>query len=107
MGCSGGGWDVPGEAMPGVPGEQGEGDGLLGLGGDAVVVGGLDTAAEGRKIGGEHAHQCGIACAAAGDDVVDRCVAGAGRDEVFECERDAARLVSAVAVARMSCGERR
>ena len=43
--------------MPRLPREQREGDGFLGFGGDAMIVGGLDAAPEGREIGGEHAHE--------------------------------------------------
>src|SRR5581483_9929610 len=89
MGCARGGGHIAGKLMPGVPCEQGEGDGFLGFGRNAVVVGGLDAATERRNIVGEHAHQCGIACAATGDDVVDWLVAEAGRDEILICESDA------------------
>ena len=50
-GGAGGGGHVAGQAMPGLPREQREGDGFLGFGGDAVIVGGLDAAVEGREIG--------------------------------------------------------
>ena len=82
MGCTGGGRDVSGQAMPGLPREQREGDGFLCFGGDAVIVGGLDAALEWREICGEHAQERLIARASTGDDVVDGCVADAWRDEL-------------------------
>src|ERR1700761_2913649 len=83
--------DIARQPMPSLPGEQGEGDGLLGFGGDAVIVGGLNAAAEGRKIGTEHAHEREIARASAGDDVVDRHFADARCDKLPPGKRDAAR----------------
>ena len=59
---------------------------------------------KGARSVGEHAHERLVARASAGDDVVDEVVADARRRRTAAGERDAA-WVSAVAVARMSCGE--
>ena len=91
MRCAGGCRNVSRQAVPRLPGEECEGDGLFGFGGDAVLVGGLDMESEGRQIGSEHTHKRLIARAATGHDVINRRIAGAWRNELLAGERDAAR----------------
>src|ERR1700679_487398 len=91
MRCAGGCRNVSRQAVPRLPCEECEGDSLFGFGGDAVLVGGLDLASEGREIGSEHAHKRLITRAATGHDVVNWRIADARRNELLVGERDAAR----------------
>ena len=64
--CSGGRREGAGAAQPGFVGEDGEGDGFLGFGGEAVVVCGLDL-----RLGHQAAemiHDLRVIGAAAGGD---------------------------------------
>src|SRR5581483_6154709 len=59
--------DVGGIAVPGLEGEQRKGDGFLGLGRQAELIGKTQANPEFGKLGRHHAEQCRILRAASGD----------------------------------------
>ena len=86
---AGGGGDVAGAVVPGLPGEEGEGGGFFGFGGEARGVGGGKAAIEGREAVAELGEEGGVACASAGDDEVDGAVVREGQDPAADGVGDA------------------
>lgn len=68
MAGSGCGWDVAGQTVPGKPGEKGEGGGFLALGGEIVVVCGVDRDFLSVEQGSKAFEKEGVAGASTGGD---------------------------------------
>src|SRR5450631_2341269 len=90
-GCSGSGGNIAGTMVPGLPSEEREGRGLLGLRGKPVIVAGGDAAIEGLEDFAEHGYEREVARAAPGEDVIDSDVLHAGLDESAVGDADAMR----------------